>query len=373
MNLANIFCPNLDCPARGQVGRGNIRVHSLQEERCLCRVCQTTFRINKGSLFYRLKTDARTVTLVITLLAHGCPTQAIVAAFGLDERSVSKWWQRAGRHCQAVHEHLVEGSPLDLRQVQADEIKVKTQAGPFWLAMAVMVPTRLWLGGVISRRRDLALIQALVVRVRAVALCRPLLLAVGGFRSYVTAFQQAFRTKLPRYGQMGRAKLRAWSEVSIVQVVKQHLGEQWMIERRIVQGSSQEIEHLIASSQGQGSINTAYIERLNATFRQRLAGLARRTRALVRQPGTLQAGIYVVGCLYNFCIYHGSLRVPLYLAQGGQRWLRRTPAIAAGLTDHRWTIDELLHFRVPPPRWKPPKRIGRPPKRTQELLKQWCV
>jgi len=373
MNLANIFCINPDCPARGQCGRGNIGVHSLQERRCGCNVCHTTFSTTKGSLFYRLRTDPQTVMRVITLLAYGCPVQAIVVAFGFDERTVKDWWRRAGQHCRAVHEHLVEGSRLDLKQVQADEIKVRIQGGSLWLAMAIVVPTRLWLGGVVSKHRDLALIQALVARVREMALCRPLLLAVDGLASYVTAFRQAFRTKLPRYGQVGRAKLRPWSEMAIVQVVKQRQGGQWAIERRIVQGSEQVIQQLIRISQGQGLINTAYIERLNATFRQRLAVLARRTRALLRQPETLQVGMYVVGCLYNFCTYHDSLRVPFYLSKGGQRWLRRTPAIAAGLTDHCWTIDELFHFKVPLPPWVPPKHRGRPSRQTQDLIKKWAT
>ena len=67
--------------------------------------------------------------------------------------------------------------------------------------MAIMVPTRLWLGGVISPRRNLALIQALADRIRAMAFCRPLLLAVDGLPGYVKAFQRAFRTKVPRVGK----------------------------------------------------------------------------------------------------------------------------------------------------------------------------
>jgi hypothetical protein len=61
--------------------------------------------------------------------------------------------------------------------VQADEIKVKTLMGSYWMALAMAVPTRLWLGGVVSRKRDLGLIQSLVDKVRAIALCCPLLLA----------------------------------------------------------------------------------------------------------------------------------------------------------------------------------------------------
>ena len=372
MNLTEIFCPNIGCPARGQRDKGNISEHSQAEQRCYCQVCETTFSIKKGTIFYRLKTDPVRVMMVITLLAYGCPVQAIVAAFGFDKRTVKKWWKRAGAHCQQVHEHVVENSQLDLQQVQADEIKVKIQGGVIWMAMALMVPTRLWLGGVISPSRDKVLIQSLANKVRAVALCRPLLVAVDGLPSYVKAFQRAFRSKVPRLGQPGRCKWRLWSELAMVQVVKPGTPGKFQISRRIVQGCADQIGHLIRISQGHGGINTAFIERLNATFRQRLNILVRRTRALARQPDTLLVGMYVVGCLYNFCTYHKSLRVAFLLSPRSQRWLHRTPAIAAGLTDHRWTIDELFNFKVPPPRWSPPKRRGRPSLRTLQLIEQWC-
>ncbi len=237
MNPQNVFCPNLDCPARGQANADNISVHSLKEQRYRCDVCETTFAASKGTIFYQLKTDAQVVMIVIALLVNGCPVQAIVAAYGFDERTVKKWWQRAGEHCQQVHEQVVGQSQLDLGQVQADEIKVKTQRGTIWLAMAVMVSTRLWVGGVISPQRDKVLIQALADQIRAVALCRPLLLAVDGLPSYVRAFQRAFRSKVPRAGQLGRCRLQAWPQVAIVQVVKRRTVGQLTIERRIVQGA----------------------------------------------------------------------------------------------------------------------------------------
>ena len=134
------FCPNPDCPARGQSGKGNIRVHSRKEHRFICRQCRKTFAERAGAPFYRLRTPAETVTLVLTLLAHGYPLQAIVAAFGFDERTVGLWLARAGQHCQAVHEHVVE-RPRQLGQVQADELRVEVQGRIVWMAMAVMVGT----------------------------------------------------------------------------------------------------------------------------------------------------------------------------------------------------------------------------------------
>ena len=137
MDPTTVFCPNPHCHARGQTGQGNIGIHSQKEQRFICHACRKTFSARKGTVFYRLRTSAETVVLVMTLLAHGCPVQAIVAAFGFDERTVAAWWARSGRQGQAVHEYLVE-PPRDLGQVQADELRVKKQGGIVWMALAMM-------------------------------------------------------------------------------------------------------------------------------------------------------------------------------------------------------------------------------------------
>ena len=82
--------------------------------------------------------------------------------------------------------------------------------------------------------------------------------------------------------------------------------------------------------------------------------------------------MYLVGTVYNFCTYHRSLRVAIHLPGGRRHWVPRTPAIAAGITDHLWTVEELLSFQVPLPRWTPPKRRGKPSKATKALIAQWC-
>ncbi len=339
----------------------------------MCDVCGQTFTTTKGTLFYRLRTKPEIVMCVLVLLAYGCPIQAIVKAFLLDERTVRDWHKRAGQHCQHVHEHLVASGQQDLEQVQADEIKAKTQKGTLWMAFAIWVPTRLWLGGVVSPKRDLGLIQALADQVRQMALCRPLLLAVDGLASYVSAFRNAFRSKFPRQaGETGRCKMISWPDIYIVQVVKQRVEGSLNVERRIVQGTQAVVDRLIQKTQGKGMINTAFIERLNATFRQRLSPLARRSRHLAQQAETLVAGMYLVGCFYNFCDYHHSLRLKLSVGSYGYRWVQRTPAIAAKLTDHQWTPTELLNFKVPPPRWTMPSQRGRPSAARLKLAQQWA-
>lgn len=366
-----VFCPNMDCPARGKTNEGNIGVHSRKQRRYKCAVCQKTFSETAGTPFYRLRHDAELVTRVVTLLSFGCPPQAIVAAFALDERTVASWRDRAGTHCQALQQQLVE-VPRDLGQVQMDEIRVKQQGRITWMAMAVMVSTRLWLGGVVSLSRDATLITHLVEKVRACAsaLCSGLLFCTDGLKSYSRAIRLVFREAVPT-GAVGRRPLQAWKRIFMAQSVKQYeQGRMIGIDRRIIAGEAADIEQMLARSQGGGVIDTAFIERLNATFRQCLSSLVRRGRGLARQSRTLEMGMYLVGTIYNFCCEHQSLRRQGLI--GGHKWLERTPAMAAGITAHRWSVQELLSYHIAPSPWQPPKRRGRVSTATKQLMARWC-
>jgi transposase-like protein len=354
------FCPNPDCPARGQVGQGNITSHGQKRRRYHCTVCQTTFSLRRGTPFYRRRTPEARMTQVITLVGHGCPIPAIEAAFGLQARTVRDWVAAAGRHTHAIQAHLVE-QPRDLAQVQADEIRVNTQTGVVWLAMALMVSTRLWLGGTISRQRDRALILQLAQLVWRCAVVAPLLLVSDGFAAYPGAWGRVFRTAQPT-GRRGAPRRVPWPQLTIVQVIKDRRGAVGMVSR-LATGTGELVRALLRRTPGCLVANTAYIERLNGTFRARLACLARRTHGLARQVQTLTHGMYLVGTIYNFCTFHQSLTTRDRRPQ--------TPAMAAGITDHRWTVHDLLRYRVPPPRWQPPQRRGRRSKRLQTLIDRW--
>jgi len=279
MNPHAVFCPNPDCPARGRVDAGNIWIHGRTPPRYRCTVCAKTFSARAGTLFYRRSTEEATIICVLTLLPYGCPPAAIEPAFGVQRQTVRGWQDAAGEQCEAVHRQLV-CQPRDLGAVQADEIRVRQQGTVVWMAMAMVVVTRLWLGGAVSPHRDGALIAWLYALVKACALPAPLLVL---------------------------------------------------------------------------------IERLNGTFRARLASLARRTRAGGRTVGRLEAGMWLIGTVYNFCTPHASL------GHGA------TPAMAAGITDHRWSVGEALHYHVPPPPWRPPKKWGRRTKAEEALIARWAT
>jgi transposase-like protein len=351
----------MDCPARGQIGEGNIGIHCQKRQRYSCSVCNTTFSARAGTIFFRRRTTEETITRVVTLVSHGCPVPAIEVAFALQAQTVREWVEAAGVHAEAVHDAEIV-QPRDLHQVQADEIHVLTQAGVVWMAMAMMVSTRLWLGGTVSAHRDRDLIGRLVAIVAACAAWGPLLFVSDGLVTYIDAVRKAFRTR--QSGTGGRPRLIGWPDLAIAQVVKQYAGRAVTGSiHRLMHGSVQVFLTLLWSTPGCQVLNTAFIERLNGTFRSRLAVLGRRTRCAARRAATVAQGMYLVGTVYNFCSPHASLR-----SDDGRQ---QTPAMAAGITDHVWTVSELLHRRVPPPRWEPPRQRGRRSKALQALIDRW--
>jgi len=173
--------------------------------------------------------------------------QAIVIAFGLDERTVRSWLLKTGKQCQEIHEHLVENHKQELGQIQADEI------------------------------------ENLFIRVKKMALCRPMVFAVDGFKGYPTVIKKIFRVAIPT-GKRGRPPLQAWPNINIVRVIKRRVEKKLQIERSVFQGETDQVMPIIHESQAdKGGINTSYIERLNATFRERISALARRSRNLYKQ------------------------------------------------------------------------------------------
>jgi len=353
MNPQAQVCHNPRCWVYARSGEGHIAIHSQREQRYKCKRCGKTFSATTDTPFYRLHQPRPLFVLVATLLAFGCPVQAIVAAFGLDERTVAAWQRRAGAQCQRVHTHLVQAGRVTLGQIQADELRVRVVGGIVWLAMAISVKSRLWLGGEVSVRRDRVLIRTLLMRVRTCGPIGALLLCTDGLSSYPRQALRCFRSA-QHTGRRGRPRLILPPEVLIAQSVKRYARRRvCAVERRIVRGSAAAVAAVLTATQGSptGVINTAYIERLNATFRARLAPLVRRSRATVRQVRTLTAGMWLVGTVYNFVSVHHTLRAC-------------TPAQAAGLTDHRWTMHDLLTFPAPLPTVK---RRGRPPNWLREV------
>ena len=363
MDASKQFCPNEACSARGQKAQGNIIIHDRKRQRYRCKACKHTFSARRGTMLEGLRKPRDLIVIVVTLLTYGCPVQAIVHAFGLDERTVADWRDRAGAHCQKVHQEIVEQGRLDLMHVQADEIRVKGCKRVVWMGLAMMVSTRLWVAGVVQVSRDRSLADRLMSQVRRAAqVLRPLLVLTDGWAAYPNSIRRAFREKVKQTSGVGRACLQVWPELHIGTVIKRTQNKRVVeITRRMTHGLLAQAEKLLLLSQGGIVLNTAFIERLNGTFRERLASLTRKSRHAARRLRALETGMYLIGCSYNFCFAHHELSRASHVGSPC------TPAMAAGLTNHVWSVFELLSYHIAPPPWVEPKRSDRPGKYAEPL------
>jgi hypothetical protein len=170
---------------------------------------------------------------MMSLLAHGCPCQAIVATYDIDERTLASWGQASGQHCRTVHTALT--TPLDLGQVQADELRVKAQHLTVWVAMVPQAEL-LHDSGLVVRLPDIvplaeSLILTLAETIKQWAFRlrnRPLVLVFDGFAAYVTVVRRVFRCAIPS-GAQGRPPLVAWPNIFLGQVIKGKVGRRLVV------------------------------------------------------------------------------------------------------------------------------------------------
>ena len=357
----NYCCLNPDCIAVGQYERGNINVHSQKDKRLGCKECNKTFSHTKGTPFYGLKKPMDLVRICLILLAYGCPVCAIVAAFGYDKRTVESWVEKAGSHCEKIHESLV-CQQREVEQVQGDEICVRKRGGGyFWVALAIESKTRLCLAYSVGKSRNKLLIQRLCDQVRKCCEPTDLLWLTDGLSTYVNCIKRAFSDKV-KTGKIGRPKLQVWQGLHIVQCIKtyQKKGKRWQCKGvgkcKIAYGSLSNISGLLAKCETMKVANTAYIERLNATFRSRVTPLIRRTRFTTNKPERIESYLYFTGTIYNFCRVHESLG--------------KTPAMEADIVNRVWTYQELFEYKVSP-KWIPPKTRGRKSSKYKQKLRKW--
>ncbi len=141
----------------------------------------------------------------------------------------------------------------------------------------------------------------------------------------------------------GRCCLRVWSDLCIATVINQAEKKRIVeVTRKMTRGPAEQAEQLLKASRGERTLNTAFIERLNGTMRERLAALTRKCRHAARRLEALETGMYLIGCTYNFCFAHHEL------SKAQQKGYVCTPAMAAGVTDHAWSIHEVLTYKIAP-------------------------
>jgi len=313
---------------------------------------------------------------VLACLAEGLGIRATARVFEVAPTTVLQWLVEAAEQLRAFSAYFL--CNLHLEQLQLDELYAVLRAfkageisdaeaikrlerSPYWV-WTVMDPQSKLLVVVDVGSRTLAMAQRVVHQVTEILArdCVPLFLT-DGLKDYATALLTHFgqwRQPERRHatGPIPKPRWMPLPALLYAQVVKSYRRRRLVgVTHRVVFGTQLAIEQVLAACGW--TINTAFIERLNLDIRQRVAAVGRRVNTLCRGEESLRDQLVLFQTYHNFVVPHTSLRQPLPVTEatnGGSAkvWRPCTPAMAAGLTDHVWTLREVLLFRVPP--WPQP-------------------
>jgi IS1 family transposase len=375
------FCPKPDCAYRGWVGWGNLRANGHPNSgpwrQLLCVVCRHYLLETLGTLFYGKRASVELIVRVIACLAEGLGIRGAARVFEVDPNTVLQWLVEAAEQLRAFSRHVLHD--VRVRQVQLDELFAlrsavkdgevsgaeaieRLERAPQWVWVAMDPESKLLLALDVGDR-TLAMVQRLVHHVTQVLSpdCAPLFLT-DGFREYVTALLTHYGhwVQAPRRQDKGPRPEPHWMplpQLLYAQVVKTVRRRRLVrVCPRIVFGTLEALQQVLTACGWH--INTAFVERLNLSLRQHVAAIGRRVSTLCKGEDGLGQQLALYHVYYNFVLPHASLRqpvpqlVPTHGTGAAAPWRPQTPAMAAGLTDHVWSLREVLLYRVPP--WPQP-------------------
>jgi IS1 family transposase len=375
------FCPHTDCDYRGWLGLGNLRANGHpsggQWRQFHCTACKGYFPEHHGTLFHGKRVSVDLIVHVIGCLAEGLGIRGTARVFEVDPNTVLQWLMEAAEQLRAFAQYFLHD--LHLTQVQLDELYAVLSAlkegtlseegaierlsrSPHWVWAAIDPESKLLLTIEVGDR-PLAMAQRMVHQVVQMLApdCAPLFLT-DGFKEYATALLTHYGhwVQPARRQAAGPAPKPRWMPrpgLLYAQVIKTVRRRRLVrVSHRVVFGTLAAVEQVLAACGWQ--IKTAFIERLNLSIRQHVAAVGRRVSTLCKGEEGIRQQLALYHCYYNFCLPHASLRLPLPQPEptngtgSARQWRPCTPAMAAGLTDHVWTLREVLFFRVPP--WPQP-------------------
>ena len=376
------FCPAPQCAYHGWLGRGNLRSNGHPGggpwRQLQCVSCRGYFYETHGTIFHGKGSSVELIVRVIACLAEGLGIRGTARVFEIDPNTVLGWLVEAAEHLHAFSASFLH--ELHLNQVQLDELYAVVSAvrdgdmseaeaierlsrSPRWVWAAIDPESKLLLSVQVGER-TLAMAQAVLHQIAQLVApgCVPLFVS-DGYPHYLTAIVTHFGhwVQPPRRQARGSAPKPRWMPLPALlyaQVVKTMRRRRLVaVKHRVVFGTQLAIEQVLVACGWQ--INTAFVERLNLSLRQRVAAIGRRSATPCKSEDGLRQQLALFQVYHNFVLPHASLRQALAapVATNGcgsvKVWRPRTPAMAAGLTDHVWSLKEVLLYRVPP--WPQPQ------------------
>jgi IS1 family transposase len=384
VDTATHFCPNPDCRYRGWAGWGNIRANGHPNggrwRQLLCIACCRYFLESLGTIFHGKRASVDLIVRVIACLAEGVGIRGTARVFEVDPNTVLQWLVEAAEQLRAFSQYFLHD--VRVRQVQLDELFAllsavkngevseadaieRLERSPQWVWAALDPESKLLLAIDVGNR-TLAMAQRVVHHVAQVLApdCAPLFLT-DGFREYITALLTHYGhwVQCERRQAHGPAPKPRWMplpQLLYAQVVKTVRRRRLVrVRHRVVFGTLETVNAVLAPLGWQ--INTAFIERVNLSVRQHVAAVGRRVTTLCKGEDGLRQQLALYHVYHNFCLPHAGIRQALPLPEptngtgSAKQWRPRTPAMVAGLTNHVWTLREVLLFRVPP--WPQPAGV----------------
>lgn len=378
------FCPHAGCDYQGWPGLGNLRANGHPSggpwRQFHCTSCGGYVLETHGTIFHGKRASVDLIVRVIACLAGGLGIRATARVFEVDPNTVLHWLVEAAEQLQAFTRYFL--CDVHVKQLQLDELYAvirDLKAGEMSEddALERLEPSRPWVWTAIDPVSKL--LVALEVGPRALEMaphvvhqvaqrcaprCMPLWLS-DGFKGYLPAILGHFGcwSQPPRHHAKGPGPKPRWMPLPgllYAQVIKQYRRKRLVgVTHRVVFGTQEAVKHVLAACGW--TINTSFVERLNLDIRQRVAAVGRRVNTLCQGEDGLRDQLAVYHVYYNFVLPHASLRQPLAEpiptnGTGSARvWRPYTPAMAAGLTDHVWSLREVLLFRVPS--WPQPQSV----------------
>ena len=375
------FCPHPDCAYQGWVGLGNLCANGHPSggpwRQLHCTACRGYFLETHGTPLHGKCGPAERLVWAMGALAEGLGIRAVARVFEVDPNTVLQWLVETADHLKAFSQYFLHD--VCVTQVQLDELYALLRAvkdgevseaealkrlsrAPHWVWVAIDPVTKLVLAIDVGDR-TLAMAQGVVHQVVQVLAsgCVPLFLT-DGFKEYTTALPTHYGqwVQPARRQATGAAPKPRWMPLPgllYAQVIKTVRRRRLVrVSHRVLFGTLAAIEQVLAAHGWH--INTAFVERINLTIRQHVAAVGRRVSTLCKGEDGVRQQLALYHTYYNFCLPHASVRQPLPQplptnGSGSAKWWRpQTPAMAASLTDHVWTLREVLLFRVPP--WPQP-------------------
>jgi IS1 family transposase/transposase-like protein len=376
----HLCCPHEICSSYGILGPhpdhdivGNgtyTTVHGEKRQMYLCQVCGKPFSETAGTPFFGLKTPMKTVCIALNELAEGLGVRAVARIHGVEPDTVLDWLRKAGQHCEWISEYMMQ--ELKLSQVQLDELwtfvrkkehmlsgweKLNTEYGNNWIWIAFDPVHKLVIAVLIGDHTEEEAVGLLAcLRARLIEACLPLLTS-DSLPQYASAILRVFgawvqpRRKGTR-GRFPKPRQVPPEGLNYATVHKEReKGRVVSVTTKVVYGRMKDI--LACLKPLKQTINTSFVERMNLTLRHLVSRLHRKTLCFSKKREYLEYHLHLALAYYHFVQYHSSLRVPLphpIPTRGNgspKKWEQRTPAMAASLTHHAWSLEELLMCHVP--------------------------